>query len=104
MSRRGNPHDNAQAKSFIKTLKVEAVYVGDYETFENVVADLPTFIEDIHNATRLHSALGYLSSNTFEKINAPDGSKSAELSVQPQGRSPWLVQKKPMATCRRNDV
>ena len=78
MSRRGNPYDNAQAESFIKTLKVEAVYVGDYETFEDVVADLPTFIEDIYNETRLHSALGYLSPNTFEKINAPDGSKSAE--------------------------
>ena len=42
------------------------------------VADLPTFFEDIYNATRQHSALGYLNSNTFEKINAPDGSKSAE--------------------------
>ena len=26
MSRRGNPYDNAQAESLIKTLKVEAVY------------------------------------------------------------------------------
>ena len=34
--------------------------------------------KDIYNATRPHSALGYLSPNTFEKINAPDGSKSAE--------------------------
>ena len=78
MSRYGNSHDNAQAKSFIKIRKVEAVYVGDQETFEDVVADLPTFIEDTYNATRLHSALGYLSPNTFEKINAPDGTKSTE--------------------------
>ena len=78
MSHHGNPHDNAQAESFIKTRKVEGVYVGDQETFEDVVADLPTFIEDTYNATRLHSALGYLSPNTFEKINAPDGTKSAE--------------------------
>jgi putative transposase len=26
MSRRGNPYDNAKAQSFMKTLKVEAVY------------------------------------------------------------------------------
>jgi putative transposase len=78
MSRRGNPYDNAQAESFMKTLKVEAVYVGDYETFEDVAADLPLFIEKIYNATRLHSALGYLSPDKFEEINAPAGSKNAE--------------------------
>jgi transposase InsO family protein len=27
MSRRGNPYDNAKAESFMKTLKVEAVYL-----------------------------------------------------------------------------
>jgi putative transposase len=29
MSRRGNPYDNANAESFMKTLKVEAVYLMD---------------------------------------------------------------------------
>jgi len=40
MSRRGNPYDNAQAESFMKTIKVEAVYPMEYETFEDVAADL----------------------------------------------------------------
>ena len=31
MSRRGNPYDNAKAESFMKTLKVEAVYLAAYE-------------------------------------------------------------------------
>ena len=39
MSRRGNPYDNAKAESLIKTLKVEAVYLADYETFEDVSTD-----------------------------------------------------------------
>ena len=39
MGRRGNPYDNAKAESFMKTLKVEAVYLMDYETFEDVTAD-----------------------------------------------------------------
>ena len=30
MGRRGNPHDNGKAESFMKTLKVEAVYDADY--------------------------------------------------------------------------
>ncbi|MET3889542.1 putative transposase [Bosea sp. OAE506] len=41
MKRRGNPYDNAKAESFMKTLKVKAVYLMAYETFENVGADLP---------------------------------------------------------------
>ena len=41
MSRRGNPYDNAKAESFMKTLKVEAVYLMAYETFDDVTADLP---------------------------------------------------------------
>jgi putative transposase len=41
MGRRGNPYDNAKAESFMKTLKVEAVYLMDYETFADVAADLP---------------------------------------------------------------
>jgi putative transposase len=66
MSRPGNPYDNAKAESFMKTLKAEEVDGRAYANLEDARRRIGAFIEDVYNADRLHSALGYKSPVAFE--------------------------------------
>lgn len=66
MSEKANPYDNAKMESFFRTLKVEEVYMSDYETYDDILSSIPYFIEEMYNKKRLHSSLGYMPPEEFE--------------------------------------
>jgi len=71
MSRLATPYDNAQAESFIKTLKYEEVYRTEYRNLEEAKALIGKFLEKVYNQQRLHSALGYRPPLEFERSLRP---------------------------------
>jgi len=68
MSAKSNPYDNVLIESFFRSLRVEWVYLWEYETYDNVIGRILYFIEDVYNTKRLHSSLGYLPPEEFEDI------------------------------------
>ena len=66
----GNPYENAKAESFLRTLKMEEVYIKDYRGFEEAEENIAEFIEEVYNKKRLHSSLGYLPPIEFEAAYA----------------------------------
>lgn len=70
MSGKGRPRDNAQAESFMRTLKQEEVYLQDYQHFTEAEQAIDRFIGAVYNEKRLHSSLGYRPPSEFEQLLA----------------------------------
>ena len=51
----------------MKTLKYEEVYLWDYQSLEDVKRRVPYFLQEVYNQKRLHSALGYVTPEEFER-------------------------------------
>ena len=66
MSRPGNPFDNAKAESFMKTLKTEEINGTAFADISDARRRINSFITEVYNKYRLHSALGYQSPLEFE--------------------------------------
>jgi transposase InsO family protein len=67
MSRKGNCWDNAVMERFFLNLKMERVWRQDYANHSEASNDVTDYIVAFYNNIRLHSTLGNLPSNVFEK-------------------------------------
>ncbi len=78
MAATGVSVDNAFAESFFRTIKVEEVYLSDYADIADARRSIAQFIDVVYTHKRLHSSLGYLTPDEFEK------------AFEAQGRNPLL--------------
>jgi putative transposase len=68
MSSTGNCYDNAITESFFATLKTELIHDKHYRSRNEARRSIFKYIEMFYNRVRIHSALGGLSPNEYEKI------------------------------------
>lgn len=67
VSRPGNPYDNAFMESFYRTLKTELLQGKRFHDKEEAERKIFEYIEIYYNRKRMHSSLGYLSPEDYEK-------------------------------------
>ena len=80
-----------KAESFMKTLKVEAVYRAAHEMFEDVTADLPSASSTRSTTSDDCIPRSAISARCSSRNNTPGRrSKRPRESVHPQGRTPLI--------------
>jgi transposase InsO family protein len=67
MSRKGNCWDNEVMERFFLNLKMERVWRKDYANHGEATKDVTDYIVRFYNESRLHSTLGYVSPNQYER-------------------------------------
>jgi transposase InsO family protein len=70
ISAKGNCYSNAAMESWNHSLKVEAIHGERFTTREQAKAHVFEYIEVDCNRNRLHSTLGYVSPEQFERAHA----------------------------------
>lgn len=62
-----SPWDNAVTESLMGIIKSECVHARTFKTREEASLEIFEYIECFYNRVRMHSALGYLSPEEYEK-------------------------------------
>ena len=67
MSRKSNCWDNTVMKRFFLNLKMKRVWQKDYANHAKASNDAADYVVSFYNTKRLHSKLGNMSPNAFER-------------------------------------
>lgn len=67
MGRAGSALDNAISESFVSTLKCELIHRHRFPTLEAARSAVFEYLEAFYNRKRLHSSLGYVSPENYER-------------------------------------
>ncbi len=66
MAEVGQAWQNGYAERVIRTIKEDEIDLSDYVDFDDALAQIGDFIDDVYAHKRIHSALGYLTPAEFE--------------------------------------
>lgn len=66
MAEVGHAEQNGYAERVIRTIKEEEVHLTEYQDFDDALAQIGHFIDDVYLTKRIHSSLGYLTPAEFE--------------------------------------
>jgi putative transposase len=68
MSAEGNCWDNAVAKRFFKTLKVELIYLNHFQNKHEAESSISEYIEKFYNTNRRHNHLDNMNIFEYQKL------------------------------------
>jgi len=91
VDRTGAWPDNAQQKSFWSTPKAEH-YQHWFDTHADAITGVSTWIQQVYDSARRHSALGQISPVRFEHQLVTAVAQAALTDMHPTGSTPHLVQ------------
>jgi putative transposase len=67
MAEVGQAWQNGYAERLMRTIKEEEVDLSEYRNFAEAYEQIEQFLEDVYMKKRIHSSLGYLTPEEYEK-------------------------------------
>ncbi|MEW6353204.1 MAG: hypothetical protein AB1469_02740 [Pseudomonadota bacterium] len=63
-------------------MKQEEAYLAHYETYPDILENLPSFIEEVYNEKRAHAGIDYLTPSELEERITVDPTLTSRFVLQ----------------------